>query len=84
MKLDCLAVCSDNQANIKNANMGEHQTPRKTVAVMFHWMKDQVCDSTITFTYIPTNEMIADGFMKISGNVKQGQLIEKLGLTLED
>ena len=79
-----LPVSSDNQANIKNAKLGEHQTPSKTVGVKFHWIKDQVRDGTIMITYIPTTEMIADGFTKIYGKVKQAELVEKLGLTSGD
>jgi len=79
-----LPVYSDNQANIKNANLSEHQTLSKTVGVKFHWIKDQVRDGTITITYIPTTEMIADGFTKIYGKVKQAELVEKLGLTSGD
>jgi len=84
IKRESLPVYSDNQANVKNANIGEHQTPSKTVGVKFHWIKDQVRDGTITITYIPTAEMIADGFTKIYGKVKQAELVEKLGLTSED
>ena len=84
MEWESLPVYSDNQANGKNANIGEHQTPSKTVGVKFHWIKNQVRDGTITITYIPTTEMIADGFTKIYGKVKQAELVEKLGLTSED
>jgi len=84
MNRKSLPVYSDNQANIKNANLGEHQTPSKTVGVKFHWIKDQVRDGTIAITYIPTTEMIADGFTKIYGKVKQAELVEKLGLTSGD
>lgn len=83
-KRESLPVYSDNQANVKNANIGEHQTPSKTVGVKFHWIKDQVRDGTITITYIPTTEMIADGFTKVYGKVKQAELVEKLGLTTEN
>ena len=41
---------SDNQANIKNAHVGKHQTRSKTVGVKFDWIKDQVRDVTITIT----------------------------------
>ena len=84
MERESLPVYSDNQANVKNTNIGEHQTLSKTVGVKFHWIKDQVRDGTITITYIPTTEIIADGFTKIYGKVKQAELVEKLGLTLEN
>ena len=81
IRRESLPVYSDNQANVKNANIREYQTPSKTVGVKFHWIKDQVRDGTITITYIPTTEMIADGFTKVYGKVKQAELVEKLGLT---
>ena len=52
--------------------------------VYFHCIRDQVRDGSITVTYIPTNEIIRDGFIKIYHKVKQEELGGKLGLTVED
>jgi len=76
-----LHVYSDNQANVQNANIGIHQTRSKTVRVKFHWLIDQVNDGTITITHIPTTAMLADGFTKPYGRLKQEEFILKLGLT---
>jgi len=76
-----LHVYSDNQANVQNANIGIHQTRSKTVGVKFHWLIDQVNDGTITITLIPTTAMLADGFTKPYGRLKQEEFILKLGLT---
>ena len=84
MKWESLPVYSDNQVNVKNANIGEDQTLSKIVEVKFHWIKDQVRDSTITITYIPTTKMIANGFNKIYSKVKQAKFVEELSLTSED
>jgi len=76
-----LRVYSDNQANVQNANIGIHQTKSKTVGVKFHWLVDQVNDGKITITHIPTTAMLADGFTKPYGRLKQEEFVLKLGLT---
>jgi len=50
----------------------------------FHLIKDQVRHGTIVISYIPTTEMIADGFTKVYSKVKQAELVDKLGLARGD
>ncbi|KAG0640758.1 hypothetical protein HOY80DRAFT_1116249 [Tuber brumale] len=75
-----LPVFSDNQANVHNANIGEHQTPSKTVSVKFHGIHDEIRDGTITVSHIPITDMTADGFTKIYGKIQQAELVVTLGL----
>ena len=52
----------------------------KHIAVQYHAIQDHISNGEVRLEHLATNQMIADGLMKVTNHVSQGWLVEDLGL----
>lgn len=54
----------DNQSAIALARNPEYHARTKHIHICYHFLRQQVNNKNIYFTYIPTTQQAADGLMK--------------------
>ena len=55
-------------------------TKLKHVDILHHWLREQVQAKKITVSWVPTNQMVADGPTKALPRQKQQNFVNQLGL----
>jgi hypothetical protein len=77
IKIQC-----DNKQTIRLVTEKTSQltTKLRHVDIHNHWLRDEVRKGTIKVMYVPTNEMIADGFTKPLPANKMPQFLHQIGL----
>jgi len=55
-------------------------TKLKHVDILHHWLCEQVQAKKITVSWVPTNQMVADGLTKALPRQKQQNFVNQLGL----
>jgi hypothetical protein len=55
-------------------------TKLKHVDILHHWLREQVQAKKITVSWVPTNQMVADGLTKALPRQKQQNFVNQLGL----
>ena len=77
---DPTPIFGDNQGAIALAkNPIDHKRTRH-INVSYHFVRELITKGTLTLTYIPTNEMVADGLTKALTPAKFAGFIDMLGL----
>ena len=56
------------------------QTALRHIDIQQHWLRDAVTKQQLRVEWIPTTEMLADGFTKPLGDQKHQDFVQKLGL----
>ena len=49
-----------------------------------HWLRQEVARGVIQVQYVPSSEMLADGFTKVLPANKWAGFLEQLGLVVQD
>ena len=72
----------DNRQTIRlvTENGMKIQTALRHIDIQQHWLRDAVANGQLRVEWIPTTEMLADGFTKPLGDQKHQDFIQKLGL----
>ena len=70
----------DNQGAIALAKNPENHQRTKHIDVRYHYIREKEEDGTIAIKYLPTEQMIADGFTKSLPSTQQRSFAESLGL----
>jgi len=73
-------VYQDNKSTILLASNPSQHSRTKHINTKFHFVRDQVSDSTIKIEYKSTEEMVADIFTKAASRVKLTKHLRSLGL----
>ena len=70
-KSECsMAVMGDNQSSIALANNPVFHARTKHIDIQHHYVRDEVLQGRIKLSYIPTEDMLADGLTKALSHVK--------------
>ena len=81
IKSQCsMDVKSDNQSTIALANNPVHHARSKHIDIQHHYIRDEVHQRRINLTYIPTEDMKADGLTKPLSHVKFHRFLEQLNM----
>ena len=70
----------DNKGAIALAKNPENHQRTKHIDVRYHYIREKEEDGTIAIKYLPTEQMIADGFTKSLPSTQQRSFAESLGL----
>lgn len=70
----------DNQGSIALAHNPVFHSRTKHIDIQHHYICDEVAAQRIQLSYIPTNEMIADGLTKALTHVKFHRFIEQMNM----
>ena len=73
-------VKGDNQSAIALANNPVHHARSKHIDIQHHYIRDEVQQGRINLTYIPTEDMKADGLTKPLSHVKFHRFLEQLNM----
>ena len=73
-------IYEDNQRVIKITDNPINHLKTKHIAVQYHVIQDHISNGEVRLKHLATNQMIADGLMKATNHISQGQLVEDLGL----
>lgn len=73
-------IHADNQGAIKLTENPEYHRKTKHIPIKYHKTRELVNDGTVTFKWIPTAEMVADGLTKPLGASKFKEFVSMLGL----
>ena len=71
----------NNKGAIDTAYNPKHHNRTKYTLLKFQGVRESVSEGNITITYVPTEEMPADGLTKALTPVKHEQFLKLLGLT---
>ena len=71
----------DNQGSIALAHNPVFHSRTKHIDIQHHYIRDEVASQRIQLSYVPTEEMIADGLTKALTHVKFHRFIEQMGMT---
>lgn len=82
IKTECpLVIHGDNQGSIALAKNPVFHARTKHIDIQHHYIRDEIKEGRIELTYIPTEDMVADGLTKPLSHVKFHRFIEQLRLT---
>ena len=70
----------DNQGSIALAHNPVFHSRTKHIDIQHHYIRDEVAAQRIQLSYIPTDEMIADGLTKALTHVKFQHFIEQMNM----
>ncbi len=71
----------DNQGSIALAYNPVFHSKTKHIDIQHHYIRDKVVSRRIELSYMPTEEMIADGLTKALTHVKFHRFIEQMNMT---
>ena len=71
----------DNQGAIALAKDNQHHARTKHIAVRYHFIRQAVEEQSLTLTYCPTGDNVADMFTKALPRAKLNKLVGDLGLS---
>ena len=77
---DSTVIHGDNQGAISLAKNPIDRKRTRHINVSYHFVRELITNGTLTFSYIPTQEMIADGLTKALTPAKFNDFIGMLGL----
>ena len=77
-----IALKGDNQSAIALANNSVLHSRTKHIDIQHHYIRDEVTSGRIDLSYVPTENMIADGLIKVLLNVKYHAFIAQLNMSL--
>lgn len=75
-----ISLKGDNQGSIALAHNPVFHSRNKHINIQHHYIHDEVAAQRIELSYIPTNEMIADGLTKALTHVKFHRFIEQMNM----
>ena len=70
----------DNQGSIALAHNPVFYSRTKHIDIQHHYIRDEVASKRIDLSYVPTDQMIADGLTKALTHVKFHGFIEQMGM----
>ena len=73
-------IKADNQGAIALASDPRFHTRTKHIDIQWHFVRDQVETGAVSFEWVPTREMAADGLTKALSKDKFGTFVGQLGL----
>lgn len=79
-----IALRGDNQSSIALANNPVLHQRSKHIDIQHHYIRDEVEAGRIELSYIPSDEMIADGLTKPLEAVKYLTFIKQMGMSPTD
>ena len=71
----------DNQGSIALAHNPVFHSRTKHIDIQHHYIRDEVASKRIELSYVPTEEMIADGLTKALTHVKFHRFVEQMRMT---
>ena len=71
----------DNQGSIALAHNPVFHSRTKHIDIQHHYIRDEVASQRIQLSYVPTEEMIADGLTKALTHVKFHRFVEQMNMT---
>lgn len=77
---DQTTLYTDSQSAIALAKNPEHHARTKHIDIQYHFVRQNVQDTTVKLTYIPTTDQPADGLTKALDSTKFARFIRYLGL----
>ena len=75
-----ITLKGDNQSSIALANNPVHHARTKHIDIQHHFIRNEVMEGRIDLTYIPTEDMIADGLTKPLSLVKFFRFLRQLNM----
>jgi hypothetical protein len=73
-------ILEDNQLTIKITENAEFHKRTKHIDIIYHWTREVIKNKQAEIHYVPTQDIIANGFTKGLNNEKQRNFIESLDL----
>ena len=73
-------VFYDNQGAIALAKNPELYSRIKHIDIRYHFLRESVSEAVITLSYVPTNDMVADGLTKPLAKPKFEKWVDQMGL----
>jgi hypothetical protein len=73
-------IHGDNTGSLALAENPEHHGRAKHIDVRLHYIRQEVENGSIELSYVPTNQMAADGFTKPLLGPKHQAFISQLGM----
>ena len=64
LEQDTITICADNQSAIKLLKNPVFTMRSKHIDVIYHFARERVIRKDITFEYVSTDKMVADGLTK--------------------
>jgi len=75
-----LLVYGDNTGSLAIAENLEHHQRAKHIDIRAHFIRQCIENGSVELSYIPTDQMVADGFTKPLTNAKHRMFIKQLGM----
>lgn len=81
-----ITIHCDNTQTISliNKEISKLQTKLRHVDIHNHWLRQEVARGIIRVQYVPSSEMLADGFTKVLPANKWAEFLEQLGLVVQE
>ncbi len=73
-------LCGDNTGALSLAENPEHHGRAKHIDIRMHYIRQEVQNGSVVLTYVPTENMVADGFTKPLPGPKHQAFIGQLGM----
>ncbi|KAB5587292.1 Copia protein [Ceratobasidium theobromae] len=67
-------ILCDNQAAIESVHNPTHKTHAKHIDIAFNFIHDEIHKGTISVSYVPTNDNLADVLTKLLNTIKHHRL----------
>jgi hypothetical protein len=75
-----MTINADNKSAIAIALNPEYYARTKHIDIQYYYVREKTSDGTISFNYVPTVEIAADGLIKTLERVKFERWVALLGL----
>jgi hypothetical protein len=75
-----MTINADNKSAIAIALNPEYYARTKHIDIQYYYVREKTSDGTISFNYVPTVEIAADGLTKTLERVKFERWVALLGL----
>ncbi len=76
----CIHIYSDSQGSIALTKNPEYHSRTKHIDIQHHFVRDQVSIGNVSFTYVPTQDMLADVLTKSLSRDQHNKLIQMFGV----